>query len=86
MFASKSLVEHVSRGVIGFGAAVVATALAESHPLLAIAAIPFAFVAFRGCPMCWTVGVFQTVSARLRGTSTDGLCTDGSCALRERRA
>jgi hypothetical protein len=34
--------------------------------------------------MCWTVGLVQTVRARLQKKPTEGLCVDGACGLRER--
>lgn len=85
MFASKSLLEHLVRGIVGIGAFVASGPLAVTHPWLALALIPVAFVALRGCPMCWTVGLVQTVLARAQRKSSEGLCVDGSCALRERR-
>jgi len=80
MFASKSLVEHVLRGVIGLGAFALAGVLAAEHPLIALGLLPVALVALRGCPMCWTVGLVQTAIASLRGRPTSARCVDGRCA------
>ncbi|WP_437963887.1 hypothetical protein WMF04_29680 [Sorangium sp. So ce260] len=80
MFASKSLVAHVARGVIGFGALAAAVLLARDLLWLSLALLPVALVALRGCPMCWTVGLIQTVAARARGERPEGLCDDGGCA------
>jgi hypothetical protein len=79
MFASKTVVGHLARGVVGLGALLGGVLLTERHPWLALSLLPVALFALRGCPMCWTVGLIQTVHARLRGRSTDGLCRDGSC-------
>jgi hypothetical protein len=84
MFASKSLLEHLARGTAGLGALVAAVALAPAWPWLSLVLLPLALVALRGCPMCWTVGLIQTVHARLQRKPTRGLCIDGACALRER--
>jgi hypothetical protein len=81
MFASKSIVEHLIRGALGLGAFALASALAPAHPLLALAMVPVGFVALRGCPTCWTVGLVQTVAARIQGKPTAAPCTDGSCVL-----
>jgi hypothetical protein len=81
MFASKSLVEHVVRGVVGLAAFAFAAMVAPAHPLLALAAVPLALVALRGCPMCWTIGLAQTVAAKLRGASRTDTCVDGRCAV-----
>lgn len=86
MFASKSIPEHVLRGVIGFGAFVASATIATSHPYLSVALLPVALLALRGCPMCWTIGLVQTVVARLRGTPMPAACIDGSCSLEARRS
>jgi hypothetical protein len=90
MFASKTLTEHFVRGAGGMGALVGAAAVAPAHPLLALALVPLALVLLRGCPMCWTMGLVQTIAAKLpkrsaklrwvRGGSLPGACLDGSCA------
>jgi hypothetical protein len=67
MFASKSIGLHLARGVVGLAAIAAAMAIASSHPWVAVGLLPFAFFALRGCPMCWTLGLIQTVQARLRG-------------------
>jgi len=81
MFASKSIPKHLTRGAIGIGAFVAATSLAPQHPGLSLAAIAVALLSLRGCPMCWTIGLVQTVIARVRGKPSTGLCVDGSCSL-----
>ena len=84
MFASKTISGHLARGALGVGTMAFALSAAAAHPWLPLAALPIALVALRGCPMCWTVGLAQTVVAKLRGKSTEGLCLDGSCALPSR--
>jgi hypothetical protein len=85
MFASKSLAEHLLRGLAGIGALAAAVALAASHPVLALALVPVALVCLRGCPMCWTLGLVETVAAKLGRTPAAGACTDGRCATRQLR-
>jgi len=60
-FASKSLARHLLRG--GAAAALVALAIAvnDDLPLLALCAGIGAVTALRGCPLCWTVGLFETL-------------------------
>lgn len=65
MFASKTLLEHVARGVLGFGA-ISAAVLIGSHlgAVRIVAALVLASVALvvlRGCPMCWTIGLLDTL-------------------------
>lgn len=79
MFASRSLGVHLVRGALGFGAIAAAFALLDSHGGWSIALLGLALVALRGCPSCWTIGLFET----LRGRSA---CADGSCATASTRA
>jgi hypothetical protein len=80
MFASKSLVQHLARGLVGIGAFIASVFWATSQPWLSVAALALALVALRGCPMCWTIGLWETVAARVRGKPTNESCADGSCA------
>jgi len=60
MFASKTLIEHVLRGAVGIGALCCAVAIAEIHPWASLALAALVLVVFRGCPVCWTIGLFET--------------------------
>jgi hypothetical protein len=66
MFASHTIVAHLMRG--GIAAALIAWALPNqsSHPVFAIAAGIGAVAAMRGCPMCWTLGLFETIAERMK--------------------
>ncbi len=66
MFASKTIAAHLLRGVIA--AAVIASALLyqSSHPAFAVAAGVLAVAAMRGCPMCWMLGLLETIGERIR--------------------
>ena len=83
MFESKTVTEHLVRGAIGIGALAITPTLAL-HWWPAWFLFPLGLLALRGCPMCWTLGLVQTVWAKLRGRPTDGVCVDGTCALRRR--
>jgi len=39
----------------------------QIEPVLSVLAIGAAFVLFRGCPVCWTVGLMETIAGKLRG-------------------
>jgi hypothetical protein len=81
IFASRTLGEHLLRGAIG--AAAIAAALSVANGPSALAAIPLALaalVALRGCPMCWTVGLLETVGRRF-GASVSARCEGGACSL-----
>jgi hypothetical protein len=64
MFASRTLVRHLMRG--GIAAALTAWALQSSDSTFAALAVVLAVMAMRGCPLCWTLGLVETVSNRLR--------------------
>ncbi len=60
MFASKTLTEHILRGAAGIGALWYALTIAETHPWGSLALGALVLLAFRGCPICWTIGLFET--------------------------
>lgn len=77
MFAKRGIVEHLARGVGGAGALWVA--LRAASPWGAFVALAVGLVALRGCPICWIVGLFQTVVASVRGRQSPGACVGGAC-------
>jgi hypothetical protein len=66
MFASKSVVAHLVRGIIAAVLILWALDLLSTEPIFALAAGAAAMVAMRGCPLCWTMGLFETISETLR--------------------
>ncbi len=75
-FASTSLPRHLLRGAIGFGALVGALALIPVFGPLTLVLAPIGLLALRGCPMCWAIGLIQTISrGRLRRNCDSGQCT-----------
>ena len=66
VFGSKSLFGHLLRGLTGF-AAVSWAFMHQSEPVLAVLAVGVALVLFRGCPVCWTVSLMETIAGKLRG-------------------
>jgi len=62
LFGSAFLTAHLARGAVA--AALLAWAILHqtAQPWLALAAGAGALVALRGCPMCWTVGLIETLS------------------------
>ncbi|CAN7521555.1 hypothetical protein LJR220_004729 [Bradyrhizobium sp. LjRoot220] len=66
MFASNTLVEHVLRGVVGIGALWLAIAIAATHPWGSLALGAVVLIAFRGCPICWTIGLLETARRQWR--------------------
>ena len=77
MFASENLFEHLARGLIGFGAVALAVYIGLK-PGLGFAVVSLglgaaALVALRGCPICWTIGLVETIWNAL-GFSAGGRC------------
>ena len=66
MFGSTSIAAHLTRGVVA--AALIGWAVLDqsSNPAFAVIAIALAIVAMRGCPMCWVLGLVETVGNRMR--------------------
>ena len=67
LFASESVTGHLLRGAAGI--LLLAWALRHQEQTgLSIAAAIGALVVFRGCPVCWTIGLFESVAQKLRRT------------------
>lgn len=79
IFASETVREHLLRGLVGLGCVAVAVRLGPSHPWVALVAAAAALVALRGCPMCWTMGLVETLRARTTGTAARSRCVTGTC-------
>ncbi|WP_405652607.1 hypothetical protein [Streptomyces sp. RK9] len=74
-FASSSLPRHLARGALGFGALAASVLLVPVVGMAALLPAPLGLLALRGCPMCWTIGLLQTIShGRLRRSCADGRC------------
>ena len=74
-FASASLPKHLVRGVVGFVALVGSVALIPVVGPVSLVLLPVGLIALRGCPMCWTIGLMQTISrGRLQRSCEGGQC------------
>ncbi|MEA2940549.1 MAG: hypothetical protein QOD09_1078 [Bradyrhizobium sp.] len=69
MLGSAFLGAHLMRGAAA--AALFAWAIVHqtAHPWLSLGAGVAALVALRGCPMCWTVGLVETLSQGRRDST-----------------
>jgi uncharacterized membrane protein YedE/YeeE len=69
MFGSAFLGAHLMRGAAA--AALLAWAIVHqaAHPWPSLGAGVAALVALRGCPMCWTVGLVETLSQGRRDST-----------------
>ena len=71
MFGSAFLGAHLMR--VAAAAALLTWAIVHqtAHPWLSLGAGVAAFVALRGCPMCWTVGLIETLSQGRRDSTVE---------------
>ena len=66
LFASATVAAHLLRGALGILAIAAAIYVAPELPVASLALGVAALLAFRGCPMCWTIGLIETIGARWR--------------------
>jgi hypothetical protein len=62
-FGNRSLVNHLARGVLGFGALMAALKGYDLFGWPALLLIVVSVWALKGCPICWTIGLFETAAA-----------------------
>jgi hypothetical protein len=76
MFKSKSISIHLVRGLGGFG--LLATALSGRLPLWVeiLLGVGGVFL-LRGCPLCWAIGLIETVLNKIGAPNPRGL----ACSL-----
>jgi len=66
LFASQSLAGHFIRGGVAFGCLYWAVLNQHTTPWLALLAGAVALFAMRGCPVCWTIGLAETLAQKFR--------------------
>ena len=81
MFRSGSVAVHVLKGVLGFGFLAIALLYASVLGWWTLVPVAGALVCFQGCPMCWIVGLIDTVLHRKTSTAC-AIKTDTSPASR----
>ena len=65
MFCSTSITSHLLRGAAAAALIFSAIYLRQFALLWSVLAVGGALVLMRGCPMCWTLGLFATIGQRL---------------------
>jgi len=68
LFATRTLSGHLIRGAIAFTLLYIAVSQQHEHPGWALLAGGLTLVAMRGCPICWAIGLVETVGQRWRAT------------------
>nr|WP_315477073.1 hypothetical protein [uncultured Undibacterium sp.] len=71
MFCSTSISNHLLRGLAALGL-IIGAMYSGSYGTIGLVFAAFAFVGaivlLRGCPMCWLVGLFETIRQRREET------------------
>lgn len=65
-FASQSLAGHLLRGAVAFTLLYWAVVHQQAQPFMALLAGAGALVAMRGCPVCWTIGLVETLGQKFK--------------------
>jgi hypothetical protein len=66
LFASQTLAGHLLRGAAAFALLYWAIAHQQAQPFMALLAGAGALVAMRGCPVCWAIGLVETIGQKLK--------------------
>jgi hypothetical protein len=61
MFGSTTVIAHLIKGATAAALLAWAWLHQSSDPMLAVGGLVLAVVAMRGCPMCWVLGLFETI-------------------------
>jgi hypothetical protein len=64
LFATQTLAGHLVRGALAFALLYFAIEQQDFHPAASLLAGLLALVAMRGCPVCWTIGLVETIRER----------------------
>jgi hypothetical protein len=64
LFPTRTLTGHVVRGAVAFALLYLAIERQHLHPVASIFAGLLALVDMRGCPICWTIGLAETIGQR----------------------
>ena len=73
LFATQTLTGHVIRGAVAFALLYLAVEQQHLHPVASLLAGLLALVAMRGCPVCWTIGLAETIRQRHGVTRSRGV-------------
>ena len=80
LFATQTLTGHVIRGAVAFALLYLAIGQQHFHPVASLLAGLLALVAMRGCPVCWTIGLAETIRQRYRVTRVETCRPTGHCS------
>jgi hypothetical protein len=64
LVATQTLTGHMIRGAVAFALLYLAIEQQHLHPVASLLAGLLALVALRGCPVCWTIGLAESIRQR----------------------
>jgi hypothetical protein len=64
-FGNRNLWIHAVKGIGGFAALWGSLATMKTTLWPSLLLLPLALYLLRGCPICWTIGIFETIVMRL---------------------
>lgn len=64
-FGNRSIVIHLAKGIGGFAALALALGTMNVSLLPSLVLLPLSLYLLRGCPTCWTIGLFETIAMRV---------------------
>ncbi len=79
-FGNRSIRIHLARGLAGFAALAVALRTMNSSLWPALIFLGLALWMLRGCPVCWTVGLFETIVMKIHRGAEDDRANRPNCA------
>ena len=72
LFATQTVTGHVIRGAVAFALLYLAIGQQHLHPVASLLAGLLALVAMSGWPVCWTIGLAETIRQRYEVTRSRG--------------
>ena len=64
-FGNRNLTVHLLKGPGGFGALGFALFTMNGTPWPSLILVPLSVYLLKGCPVCWTIGIFETLAIRI---------------------
>lgn len=80
LFATQTVPGHLLRGGVAFGLLYAAVSQQHAHPGWSIMMGLLAFIAMRGCPACWTIGLLEALKHAWRQDRPAGGPAQPGCA------
>jgi hypothetical protein len=70
-FGNRNVLLHLAKGIGGFAALWAALATMNTNLWTSLVLIPLSLYLLRGCPICWTIGLFETIAIRFHQRFAD---------------